>query len=338
MKTIGVAEPYDHYVAVDWSQQNMAIAVLSRNCDKPRVLDARSDVSELKMFLGTLKGRKVLTIEESSPAQWLYTELREHVDRLIICDPCRNRLLQEGPKNDAIDAEKLVLLLRSGLLKEVFHSGSEFFRLRKLASGYNDIVRSMVRFKNQRAALLLAEGKPYGREGGLLREGFSFEALNALIKAHEEQLEKFTTEFKRLRKTNKAVRILSGIPGIKEKSAVKLAALVVDIRRFENKGHWLSYCGLVRHQKRSGGKSYGSRRPRYSRQAKSIFKTAAVACIGHGGPYNPFRNYYQRLRARGLVDYNARHAVARRIAVLAFGVLKTGLPFKDRWGEKIPEQ
>ena len=334
MEISSIAKFYDYFIALDWSQQNMAIAILGRNSEKPRVLDVPSSVPELKILLKTLKGSKILTLEESSASQWLYTELRGHVDRLIVCDPCRNRLLQEGPKNDKIDAVKLVILLRNGLLKEVFHSGNESFRLRKLVSGYNDILSSMVRFKNQRAALLLSQGKD--KQCDLPRH-FSFEALETLIRTHEEQLEKFTDEFSRLRKRNPMIRALTTIPGIKDKLAVKIVALAVDARRFPDKGRWLSYCGLIRHQKMSGGRSYGTRRPRYSRQAKSVFKTAAIICISCGGENNVFRNYYEQMKQRGLADYNARHAVARRIAVIAYGILKTGVAFENRWREKPAE-
>lgn len=334
METESITRRYDHYIAVDWSQKNMAIAVLKRDAEKARVVDVPTSVLEFKTLLRSLKGSKILTLEESSTSQWLYTELRDSVDRLIVCDPYRNRLLQDGPKNDKIDAMKLVVLLRNGLLKEVFHNGSEYFHLRKLVSSYNDIVRSMVRFKNQRAAVLIAQGKSKRcASPEVSSESFSLEALDALISVHEERLEKFTVEFKRLRKTNKLLKALVTIPGIKEKSAVKLLAIVVDPRRFPDKGHWLSYCGLVRHGKMSGGKSYGTRKSRYSRSAKSIFKTAAISCVS-GGKGNIFRKYYERLRKRGLPEYNARHAVARRIAVVALGILKTGFVFENRWEEK----
>src|SRR5436309_3570069 len=47
-------------------------------------------------------------IEESSLADWLYRNLRIHVDGLTVCEPRRNRLIaSEGDKDDDVDAEKL---------------------------------------------------------------------------------------------------------------------------------------------------------------------------------------------------------------------------------------
>ncbi len=145
---------YDHYIAVDWAQTNMAIARMTKSSEKIDVKDVPTSVKELKVYLNSLKGKKILTLEESATSQWLYVELKDSVDELIICDPYRNFLLSEGTKNDKIDAMKLVKLLRGGLLKPVFHSTDEMIYLRKIVSAYDDLVKMGVRLKNQRAALL----------------------------------------------------------------------------------------------------------------------------------------------------------------------------------------
>lgn len=88
-----VQEVYDHYVAVDWSKRNMAIARLSQHMKEPKVMDVQSNLGELKMYLRNLEGRKIVTVEETTTAQWLYTELHAYADRILICDPYRNRLL-----------------------------------------------------------------------------------------------------------------------------------------------------------------------------------------------------------------------------------------------------
>ncbi len=95
---------YDHYIAIDWAQINMAIDRMTKKSNKITAIDVPSDIKDLKAYLKNLKGTKVLLIEETTTSQWLYVELRDYVDRIIICDPHRNRLLSDGPKNDKIDA------------------------------------------------------------------------------------------------------------------------------------------------------------------------------------------------------------------------------------------
>lgn len=103
------------------------------------MFERQSDLKELKEYLASLKGRNVLALEETTTARWLYLELVDHVDRLVICDPFRNRLLSDCPKTDKIDAGKLCLLLRAGLLKEVFHSSNDLYELRRFVSAYEDL-------------------------------------------------------------------------------------------------------------------------------------------------------------------------------------------------------
>ena len=119
---------FDNFVAVDWAKSNMAIARMTSKSNKVSVVDVPSDLEGLIAYLKNLKGTIILTIEETTTSRWLYTELRDLVDEIIICDPYRNKLLSEGPKTDKIDAEKLVKLLRADLLKEVFHSSSDFIK------------------------------------------------------------------------------------------------------------------------------------------------------------------------------------------------------------------
>jgi len=158
---------YDHYIAVDWSVKNMAIARMTKKSNKITTIDVPSDVGKLQVYLKNLKGTKILTIEETTTSQWLYTELRDSVNRIMICDPYRNKLLSEGPKTDKIDACKLVQLLKTNLMKEVYHSGDKFLYLRRIVSGYEDLVKLGVRLKNQRSSLLRAFGKTGKEKKGI---------------------------------------------------------------------------------------------------------------------------------------------------------------------------
>jgi len=150
---------YDHYIAIDWAAKNMAIARMTKKSNKITAIDVPSDIVELQFYLKNLKGTKILAVEETTTSQWLYTELKDYVDKLLICDPYRNSLLKEGPKTDKIDATKLVQLLRANLMKEVFHSTDKFIYLRRIVSGYEDLVKSGVRLKNQRYSMLRVCGK-----------------------------------------------------------------------------------------------------------------------------------------------------------------------------------
>lgn len=312
---------YDHYIALDWAQTNMAIARMGKKSETIKSMDVPSDLGNLKDYLRSLKGSKILVFEETTTAQWLYTELRPLVKEVVVCDPYRNKLLSEGAKTDRIDAEKLVKLLRNGLLKPVYHSHEQLIFLRKLLSGYDDLVQKGVRLKNQRSALLRGVGlskKGLGIPGEY--ESFVLERIDRSIAEYERDKEEYGKKFEEIAKKMKVVRDLKSVPGVGKVGSIKIAATVVNAERFISCNHFLSYCGLVRHDRISGGRSYGSKRPRHRRDLKSVFKTAALSCITHDGD---FKQYYEYLiEKKKYPEFKARHAVARKIATTAFGIMK----------------
>ena len=321
-------QEYDHYIAVDWSKKNMAIARMTKKSNKITAIDVPADIKELQLYLSQLKGAKILAIEETTTSQWLYTELVDLVEKLFVCDPYRNRLLSEGPKTDKIDASKLVQLLRANLMKEVYHSSHEFVNMRRLVSGYNDLVKAGVQLKNQRHALIRAVGKDSKSKVQMEHEleQFVLENIEKQIQVYEEDKKRYEKTFKKLGKKHKEIRHQKSLPGINWINAIKIVARVTTPYRFPEKGNYLSYCGLVKLDKKSGGKSYGRKESRYSRELKYVYKTAAQAAIGGNNFLNGYFEYL--LREKRYSEKQARNAVARRVAILSWGVFKSGKKYQ----------
>lgn len=321
---------FDHYIAIDWSIENMAIARMTKKSNKITAVDVPSDIIDLQAYLKSLSGNKVLVMEETTVSQWLYTELYDYVDKIIICDPHRNKLLNEGPKNDKIDARKLVHLLKAGLIKEVYHSTDKFLYLRRLVSGYEDLVKAGVRLQNQRYSLLRACGK-VGKEKnnagiGSHSDQYVLECLSRQILLYEEEKAGYEAEFAKLAKKYPEIKNQKSLPGIGLINAVKIVSRVVTPFRFEDQGHYHSYSGLVKHEKMSGGRSYGKRNPRYCRQLKSVYKTGVMAAIGGNNPINEYYEYL--INEKGYPVHNARNKACRRLATLSLGVFKSGKKYR----------
>jgi len=319
---------YDHYIAIDWSMINMAIARMTKKSNKITVIDVPSDIGELKVYLKNVSGTKIVTIEETTTTQWLYVELVEYVDKIVICDPLRNRLLSEGPKTDKIDASKLVQLLKANLVKEVYHSTDTFLYLRRVISGYEDLVKAGVRLKNQRHALLRACGKKGDKDKKLESHGdqFVLECLDRQIEAYSNEKKGYEEEFKRLVKKYPEIKQQKSLPGIGDINAVKIVSRIVTPYRFIDNGHYLSYAGLIKLDRISGGRSYGKKTPRFCRQLKSVYKSGVLAAIGGN---NPINDYYQYLmKEKGYPEFNARHKACRRLAILSLGVFKSGKKYQ----------
>ena len=279
-------EFYDQYLALDWPDLKMAVARIGKRGQKDHVRENPTDLGSLKKYLSNLQGSKLLTIEETTSTHWLYVELKDYVNKILVCDPYRNGLLKDGPKSDMIDARKLCRLLRGNILKEVFHSTDEAYEIRKLMSTYDDIVKTITRTKNQRAALYRSIGKKFKRDtiaNDATIESFINDSYNRTVNQLEEIKQIFISKFNEIIKTNQMLKNLMSINGIGPIWAMTIYSTVVDASRFANKYKFWSYCGLTYNMKESGGRIYGRKRPRFSRQLKKVFCFAAYSAIGGNG-------------------------------------------------------
>lgn len=322
-------DEYDHYIGLDWSMKNMTIARVTKNMKVPKIIDVPADILDLKDYLKELKGEKILTIEETTTSQWLYVELTGYVEKILICNPHRNRLLSEGPKTDKIDAGKLCMLLRNGMMKEVYHTTDSLYELRILVSRYEDVIKSGVRLINQKSAIYRAENRSHKKEkieSENQIKKFVLCGLEEEIKSYETRKENFKKEFEKIKRKNKTLRNLYTIPGIGLVSSVVILSAVIDAERFKSPNHYYSYCGLVNHEKESGGKSYGRRKPRYSRRLKSVYRSAAIRSIQYD---NPIKEYYEYLiREKQISEQKARNSVARYIAKISLAIMRNGTKYK----------
>src|ERR671936_2757426 len=66
-----------------------------------------TEAQAILQCIGGLKGPLYVALEEGTHAQWMHDVLRRHVSDLIVCDPWKNRMMQDGSKGDEIDASKL---------------------------------------------------------------------------------------------------------------------------------------------------------------------------------------------------------------------------------------
>ncbi len=325
---------YKHYISLDWSMQEVCLARMRSESREAIIKFFPANIKKIKEYLKQLNGRKILTVEETTGSHWLYVELLESVDKLLICDPYRNSLLSEGPKNDKIDARKLCDLLRSGMLKEVYHTSNEDYKIRKLASSYMALVKAGVRIKNQNSALYRGQGLRYKKDKIKKTEeilSFVEEHQQRSIEFYKEEKQKYESAFRRLRRDNEMIKMLCTVSGIKEISAVKIYSTVIEAKRFDNKYKYWSMCGLVKHNRESGGRNYGKKAPRFSRILKTVYKTATLAAIGGN---NDIREYYESLLKKGYTILEAKNQIARYIAKVTYAIMKNRTPYRAyQWRE-----
>lgn len=304
----------------------MAVAHMKEDSDKIWTKEAPTDIRAFKDYLKSIEGSKILTFEEQNGAQWLYTELRPFVDKIIVCETYRNHLLKEGPKTDKIDAQKLVRLMRAGFLKEVYHCSDDFIHIRKITTGYRQLVKESVRLQVSVKSLMRSEGNLHYKSDKVTSDegNFVLSGMQKRIEYLDEEKKRYLSEFRRLVKKHKSIKALTTLPGISDIIAVNIAALIVDPKRFKTKGQLFSYAGLIKHERISGGVLYYKKKPRHSAHLKYWIKLAA-ATILRGDRHNSIKDYYDHLiEVKKYEPHNARHQLARYMLTLVWGLMKSG--------------
>jgi len=115
------------------------------------VIETKS--STILQFIQGLRGDLYVTFEEGTWAAWLYDLLRPHVTNIVVCDPRRNALLNEGSKSDRIDARKLSELLRANPLRSVYHGENGLRTVKELSRAYLTIGKDLTRVMNRVKAI-----------------------------------------------------------------------------------------------------------------------------------------------------------------------------------------
>ena len=139
------------YIGMDVHKEAISIAVLNSSGKLVMECTIETKASTILDFLKGLRGSLHVTLEEGTWAAWLYDLIKPQVAELVVCNPRRNALLKEGSKSDRIDARKLAELLRSNMVRSVYHGEHGVRTLRELARSYltisTDLIRVMTRVK-----------------------------------------------------------------------------------------------------------------------------------------------------------------------------------------------
>jgi len=334
-----------YYIGLDAHSTTSTFAVVDETGRCVLRETVKTSEQSLVHVINRVHGERHMTFEESSISQWLFVQLKDKVDRLLICNPTYVAKKQ-GAKTDFRDALHLAQELRTNHLQAVFHDTSHWMEIRTTVSGYLDIVEEIVRFKNRLKAVFRAEAiqtdensfyKNKDKVKWLKNPSAKFvaEKLFDQIEFLEGEKEKYREVFERNRKKYRPIRNLMTIPGISIIRANIIAAIVCQPARFEHKHKFWGYCMLVRHIQKSAGKIYGNKRFFGRRELRNVFVGAAENAMRIDGE---LRDRYEALRAKGVDHKEAKLSLARQIASIALCLLKNNDKYNENYGEYLKER
>jgi transposase len=341
----------DKYMGMDVHQATTVVVVLDAEGKVILETIVATEAAAIIRLVQSLSAPLHVTFEETTQASWLYEVVRSFVAKVIVCDPRHNKVLSEGSKADKSDARKLAELLRTGMLRTVYHGHEATRKLKQLVRGYetlsSDMQRTMVRIKAiYRGRGIRTPGRsvyrPQQREQWLnlltdpgVRERISwlYEQLDQLRPLRRQAKQAMLSESR----IHRAVGLLRTIPQLGAIRAALIVATVDSPHRFRTRHQLWSYSGLavVTHMsseyEMKDGRVVRNRKPvatrglnrNCNRRLKDVFIGAATG----GSQTEPYRSYLQGLEKKGIRKEMARLTLARKIAAVALRIWKKGETF-----------
>jgi len=338
-----------YYIGADVHSNSTEIAI-ERNQKIVHRCKLTTSIAALSSVLDSLKGEKHLVIEEGPMADWLYRNLSEKVDEMIVCDPRRNKLIDsDGDKDDKIDAAKLACLLRGNYLRSVYHSNDEGrTELKRWVSLYHDRVRDAVRNINKIRACCRMHGMSIPRlvvRRAATRDKWLSDTSNTTLAkqlellwigydATSRQVRIARRQLSILSSKYKIIKLWSQLPGIGLVRAVTLFAYLDTPWRFKKKNKLWKYCGVGLQRATSGTDKKGRPKPARLQLPWAVNRTLKNAVLGATSSVinqknNLFKEYYERMLENEIMPSNARHAVARKLLTVMWAMWKTNSRFDE---------
>jgi transposase len=255
-------------------------------------------------------------------------------------------------KNDKIDAHKIALLLRGGMIPMAYVYPLEMRSTR-------DLLRRRCRFARQRAALLahiqntasqynllpLPQRTSYKANRTTVPDHFpdpevrqAIEADLRLIDPYDELLTDLELHLVRSAKIHDADTFyrLRSVPGIGKILALVILYEIHDIARFPSVGDFLSYARLVKCAKESAGKHYGYSGTKIgSVYLKWAFSEAATLFLRHN---SLGQAYFARLQQK-YGNAKARSVLAHKLGRAVYFMLnhRSAFDLKKFVGQATPQ-
>ena len=340
------------YIGMDVHKEAISIAVLNSSGKLVMECVIETKASTILQFLQGLRGSLHVTFEEGTSAAWLYDLLKPQVTKIVVCNPRRNALLKEGSKSDRIDARKLAELLRSNLLRPVYHGEHGVRTLKELARSYLTISKDLGRVMSRLKAIYRSWGIPCAgkqvyapryrsewlgkiQEAGVRRRAeFYYQQLDALRPLRQQVRQELLAEAKK----HSAWKLLRGIPSIGPIRAALIIAILQTPHRFRTKRQLWTYSGFgIETHSSADHRCVNGELERAKKQIsirglnrnhhhdlKNLFKSAATIAAVKAGP---FQEFYDALVAKGIKPEMARLTLARKIAAITLVVWKKGVRF-----------
>jgi transposase len=251
-------------------------------------------------------------------------------------------------KTDRDDALKLARLAAVGEVQAVPVPPRAVRQWKSLIGLRKRLVAERVRGQNRIRGLLVCQGLPapsgakawtelglagIGQHAWPLADGGDelwrgeLSLLLERLRFLDTQIRVAEARLDALARGDNRVSLLESIPGVGVRTAEVIAVYLHDATRFHSADEVSAYAGLVPRQYQSG---QTDRRGRITRRGPKLLRAALVECAWCSLRYNAWaRDTWLRLQQNGLSKKKAVVALARKLLVRCWAILRTGEPWRS---------
>ncbi len=324
-------KPHKFYCGIDLHARSMYVCILNQDGDIVVHRNIKTKPDALLQIMVPYREDIVVAVECIFTWYWLADLCAQEGIPFVLGHALYMKAIHGGKaKNDKIDAHKIAVLLRGGMLPQAYVYPAEMRATR-------DLLRRRMSLMRQRAALLthvqqtnsqdnLPEiGKKIAykanREG--VAERFPDPAVQksiavdlALLGYYDRLLTELELCIVNTAKEHNAQVFyrLRSIPGVGKILALVLLYEIHDIQRFPRVQEFVSYCRLVKCAKESAGKRYGTSGTKIGNAyLKWAFSEAAVLFLRNHPAGQKYLARIEKKHGKGKALTILAHKLARAV-------------------------
>jgi transposase len=297
---------------------------------------------EVSTFASSLNSKVHLVLEPVLNYLWLLDQFESYVGSFHVAVPHKVRVIAESKcKTDKYDSRMLAELLRTNFLPESWVPPCEIRVLRNLVRQRYHLIKTVVMNKNRIRHLLFLNGSKlavFDIASPKSRRQMRCLCLNPttrqiidqcleIIGGLEKSINELDRQLEQCTKSNETIALLQTIPGIGQVRSAVILAEIGQINRFRSRRAFASYTGLTPTIRASGDSVWrGGITHLGSRPLRHALVEASINVIRESPALS---RMFHRILYRSNVQ-KARVAVARKLAVIIYVMLKRQEPFRTQ--------
>ncbi|MBI4210179.1 MAG: IS110 family transposase [Candidatus Diapherotrites archaeon] len=322
--------------AIDTHKESVVVHRIDENTNpvlRERYLTTQEGLE--KLLVG-VRG-SVCVLEACTTSYPIYDFLTGRGVEVKVAHPLLLKSISGLKKTDKVDAERMALMLKAGIIP-LAHIPSQAVRLnRDLVRQHISLTQQRTAEKNRVQALLLRYRVKVGKNLFRKKRGWLNEEVPVEVKPVLEQclehidylnrlLYRADKQIKQKASENPGAVLLTTIPGVAHFSALLLVSFIDGVERFHSAEQLVSYAGLAPTIYQSGEKKIlGHISKRGTKEMRWALTQCAWLAVRHS---KKFRRFYLK-KKRKIGKKKTIIAVARKMLTAVYFMLKRGEEFRD---------